>query len=147
MPITHRSKLYALVVMAALPMGACSSLPIADYSLEAYKNATSLKAETAALVAKSSQPYARHAEEVDALNVKIDAAYEFAAGIPSNQLSAEQWRLLRDPDGNLYGGFVVFWRARGSVSGAFRDEFAIQIDEAFDEIICLEANKQALVRC
>lgn len=135
---------FFLVWLTIIP--ACAPL-IASYSLEAYKNATTLKAETMALVGKSHEPYSRHAAEIEAHSTKLAAAYEFAAGRPYNQLSARQWAILLDPDRALYGGFVQFWQANSSVSPAFRDEFRGQIAEAFDLIICLEANKQSLSAC
>jgi hypothetical protein len=144
---TCRNGYLLAVFLVASLLAACSSIPIGEYSLEAYKNATTLKAETLALVAKSGQPYSRLADDVDVVSVRIDAAYEFAAGLPDNQLSAEQWRLMRDPEGHLYGGFVVLWRNRGTLSPAFRDELRAVIGDAFDEIICLEANKQSQTRC
>jgi hypothetical protein len=136
-----------IIVFSGLLIAACSTLPVGEYSLEAYKNATSLKAETLALVAKSTGSYSGHVEDVEALNVKIDAAYEFAAGTPNNQISAEQWRLLRDPDGDLYGLFLNYWRQRGHLAPALSDQLGAQIGEAYDYIICLEANKQAQTSC
>ena len=136
-----------VVVFSALLLAACSTLPVGEYSLEAYKNATTLKAETLAMVAKSTDSYSRHAEEVEVLNVKIAAAYEFAAGTPNNQISAEQWRLLRDPDGDLYGLFLNYWRQRGHLAPAQSEQLGAQISEAYDYIICLEANKQAQTSC
>jgi hypothetical protein len=130
-----------LLLAMAVFLAACGPL-IANYSLEAYKNATTLKAETLALVRKSAEPFSSHREEVEALSTRIDAAYEFSAGTPNNQISAAQWSIMRDPDRNMFGGFVEFWRAHGSVSPAFRDEYLGQIAAGFDYIICLEANKE-----
>lgn len=135
-----------IVLLWAVALAACAPL-IAEYSLEAYRNATTLKAETVALIDKSTEPYSRHAEAAEALSVRIAAAHEFAAGLPANQISARQWALMRDPDRALFGGFVRFWRSSGTVSPAFRDEYRGQISEAFDYIICLEANKQSRARC
>lgn len=137
----------AIALVAAVSLAACSSLPIGEYSLQAYTNATTLKAETLALVARADEPYSSHVAQVDALNVRIDAAYEFAAGIPNNQLSAEQWRIMRDPNRNLYGGLVRMWRENGRLSSFFLAEAKAQIAEGFDYIICLEANKQAASAC
>jgi hypothetical protein len=127
-------------------LAACSPL-IADFSLEAYKNATSLKAETLALIDKSGEPYARHREAAEALTLRIDAAYEFAAGVPNNQLSAQQWAVMRDPEADLYGGYIRDWRSDGPVGATFREEKKKQIGQAFDAIICLEANKRSAARC
>ena len=137
----------SLIVFAAISVAGCNSLPIAEYSLQAYTNATTLKAETLALVAKADEPYSRHVAEVEVLNVKIDAAYEFSAGTPNNRLSAEQWNIMRDPNHNLYGGLVRMWRENGRLSPYFLGEARAQIAEGFDYIICLEANKQAASAC
>jgi hypothetical protein len=129
-----------------LVLGGCAPL-ISEYSLDAHKNATSLKAETLALIEKSGDKYAARKSEVDALSTKIDAAYEFAAGIPNNKLSAAQWNLLRNPNGNLYGGFVSLWAKQGTVSAAYRAGKAKEISDAFNQIICLEANKKEATTC
>ncbi|MEH2513610.1 hypothetical protein V1291_004964 [Nitrobacteraceae bacterium AZCC 1564] len=120
---------------------------ISDYSIDAYKNATTLKAETEALVNKSGQPYASLKNEIDAHTTKINAAYEFSAGLPYNSLSTQQWQILRDPDGALYGWFVKYWKQQGTVSPVFRAEFRQQLNDAYDAIICLEANKKAAAAC
>ena len=124
----------------------CTSL-IAEYSLDAYRNATTLKAEVAALVEKSGETYTSHKDEAEELTTKIDAAYEFAAGIPSNALSARQWQILRDPEGGLYGGFIRQWREKGKTSPFFRKEMKQQLNAAFDRIICLEVSKQRARSC
>jgi hypothetical protein len=147
MPATVRQvRPFAAILAVMVFLAACSPY-IADFSLEAYKNATSLKAETLALIDKSAEPYARHREAAEALTLRIDAAYEFAAGIPNNQLSAQQWAIMRDPQGDLYGGFIRDWRADGPVGATFREEKKRQIGRAFDAIICLEANKRSAARC
>jgi hypothetical protein len=129
-----------------LLLGGCAPL-ISEYSLDAYKNATSLKAETLGLIDKSGDKFATHKSEVDALTIKIDAAYEFAAGIPNNQLSAAQWQILRNPEGNLYGGFVRLWAKQGTLSPAYRAGKKKEISDAFDQIICLEVNKKETKGC
>jgi len=143
----HRTVLCQLALLSALLLllVGCGSL-IADYSLDAYKNATTLKAETAALIDKSNEPYDNHANAVDDLTTKINAAYEFAAGLPSNQISAAQWQILRDPNGKLYGGFLRRWRT-GPLSTAYRADKKRQINRAYDYIICLEANKKEPTVC
>lgn len=129
-----------------LCLSACGPL-IAEYSVEAYKNATTLKAEAQALVDKSSRPYTASKNEIDAFTTKLNAAYEFAAGMAFNQIAAQQWQILRDPDGTLYGEFLRTWKAQKTLGPGFRAEYKAQLDEAFDYIICLEANKQAPKPC
>ena len=136
---------WASALQIALLLAACAPI-ISEYSLDAYKNATSLKAETFALVDKSGGRFKDHQRDVEALTTRIDAAYEFAAGLPANELSARQWQTLRNPQGGLYGGFLSIWK-QGTLPAEFREEKKRQLGKAFDEIICLEVNKKETQRC
>jgi hypothetical protein len=142
-----RVGLAPLLVVVGFLLAACTSLPVGEYSLQAYENATTLKAETLALVAKSGQPFSANREAVEALSVKIDAAYEFAAGTSKDSPSALQWQLMRDPNVNLFGGFVRYWQKRGTLKPTMRQQTADQMSAAFDHIICLEANKKETAAC
>lgn len=147
MPV-HRVTLLAWVrlLLVLLLVDGCAPI-ISEYSIDAYKNATSLKAETLALIDRSGEKYGKLKPEIDALTTRIDAAYEFAAGLPQNQLATEQWQLLRNPEGNLYGGLVGVWRKQGTVSAAYRSGKKFEIAAAFDRIICLEVNKKDSQTC
>jgi len=134
------------ILALLLWMAACAPL-IGPYSPTAYKNATGLKAETLALMGKATTPYPENEVKVEALMVEIDKAYEYVHGIPSNSLSAEQWELLRKPDGDLLGKFFARWKSDGRLKTVFVDEFKGIVSDAFDEIICLEANKKAANAC
>lgn len=133
-------------LVALLLLVACAPL-IGAYSEQAYFNATSLKAQSLALVAKSGDSFADHADAVDAVLIDVDAAYEYSAGLPNNAISAAQWRLLRNPEGNLLGGFVRRWREDGSLPAAYRRAKHRQLGLAFDRIICLEINKARAQAC
>ena len=136
----------SVIVAAAAVIGACAPL-IAGYSLQAYQNGTTLKADVAALVEKSTDEYTNHSGEVDTMTTRVNEAYEFSKGESSNALSTAQWKLLLDPAGGLYGGFVTLWRKHGHLSQTEADDKKVQIDRAFDQIICLEANKQKPTKC
>lgn len=146
MAVARAGIVFARVFVVALVLAGCQQL-IGDYSLEAYKNATMLKAETAALVDKSSQPFASVVKDVDAHTTKLNAAYEYSAGLPNNQLSSQQWKILIDPNGGLYGEFLNNWRTNRTTKPFYREEKKKQLNRAFDEIICLEANKQESKKC
>jgi hypothetical protein len=136
----------ALLGCLALLAAACAPL-IAGYSLEAYRNATSLKAETLAIIAHADEPYAQHAEEVRDLRIRLSAAHEFAAGMPRNALSAGQWQIMIDPARSLAGGFLARWERDTRLNPVFVGEQSAQIARAFDDIICLEANKGQDTAC
>ncbi len=142
----RRQHAAVLLVALFLCLAGCAPL-IGPYSPTAYKNATGLKAETLSLMDKAASPYTENEGKVEALQIEIDKAYEYVHGIPSNDLSARQWAILRKPDGDLLGRFFGRWKAEGTLKPAYISEFKGIISDAFDEIICLEANKKAVNQC
>jgi hypothetical protein len=135
-----------LFITVFLCLAGCATL-IGTYSPTEYKNATGLKAETLALMEKATTPYTGNEGKIEALRIEIAKAYEYVHGIPSNDLSARQWEVLRRPDGELLGRFFGRWKADGTLNPVFISEFKGVISDAFDEIICLEANKKAANQC
>jgi hypothetical protein len=131
-----------------LPVGAllilivfwgCAS--ISPYSETAYQQATSLKVDSLALMAKATEPYTQHQAEVEALRLKIDKAYEYAKGLPKNTITTRQWEILKDPDRHLLGGFLVLWRTKSTLSATYIADKQRQVGAAFDQIIGLESGK------
>jgi hypothetical protein len=141
-----RQTSFQWILPLLLCVAACAPL-IGPYSPTAYKNATSLKAETLALMDKATEPYSKYEQKVESLMVGIDEAYEYVHGIPSDSLSAKQWEILKDPDGALLGRFFSRWKSKETLSRVYIDEFSGIISDAFDEIICLEANKKSAKQC
>lgn len=114
---------------------------IAPYNQRAYENATSLKVETVMLVKKGTESYSLHADKVEQVELKLNQAYEYINGIPQNELSAKQWQILIDPEGNLAGGYFKRWAEKDSLSKFFVEEASKLISSGFDKIIQLEAAK------
>ena len=135
------SPLRNLVVVGALALLCACSL-IAHYDQVAYEHATSAKVDTLALMDKATGSYSDHQKDVDALVVELDKAYEYDRGRALNKITVTQWDILRNPNGNLVGGFLKMWKAKGSLSATFVSEKKIQIGKAFDQIIALESGKQ-----
>jgi hypothetical protein len=128
------------LVLVISILAACSNL-IAVYSQTAYEQATSIKAESLVLMNKAMEPYSQHAQEVAALKLNVDKAYEYAKGRPRNEISTEQWAKMKDPNTNLLGGFLKRWEEQGRLSPVFVKEAETQIAKAFDQIIELESGK------
>jgi hypothetical protein len=133
-------------LLLLLLLTACAPL-IGPYSETAYKNATDLKPKTLAVLDKATEPYASHKIEVEALIVELKAAHEYVKGVPSYSHSARQWELLVKDDGNLIGKFHKRWREQSVLKQPFVTEFNGIIAHAFDEIICLEANRKSPTAC
>jgi len=143
---------YSLATLLLSLLMSCTPL-IGPYSPMAYQNATSLKASTLALMDKATEPYSLHQKSVESLSLEIDKAYEFVNGVPSNSISAKQWLILKNPDGDLLGKFFLRWKKTETahppslLREEFVKEFKGQVSDAFDEIICLEANKKESTQC
>ncbi len=128
---------FALII--ALSFLGCAT--IAPFSETAYQQATSLKVESLALMGKATEPYAQHKAEVEALRLKIDKAYEYAKGLPKNEITTRQWEILKNPDRHLLGGFLERWRQESTLSLAYVEDKKIQAAAAFDTISGLESGK------
>ena len=127
-------------------MQGCETL-IGPYSPTAYKYATSLKVETLALMSKATNSYSKHKDEVEKLTIELNKAYEFVKGVPSNSISSKQWKILIKPDGKLIGKFWLKWKQKTTLSKPFISEFKKIVAESFDQIICLEVNKEKATDC
>ena len=134
------------IVFLMLLLCSCSSL-IGPFSPIAYQNATSLKAEVLTLLNKADTPYKDNQLKIEAAQLKAEQAYEFVKGVPKSQLSTKQWEILKDPDGDLLGKFFKRWKERSTLSKVIIVEYKRLASDAFDEIICLEANKKEATEC
>lgn len=140
----YRLKFFTLLMLFAL--AGCSAL-IGPHSPTAYENATSLKAQVLVTLSKAKTPYADNETEVEKIKLDAEKAYEYVKGVPKNQLSTQQWVILKDPNGDLLGKFFKRWKERSTLSVILIEEYKKLASDAFDEIICLEANKKKATDC
>ncbi|MGD2087418.1 MAG: hypothetical protein PVH61_14635 [Candidatus Aminicenantes bacterium] len=118
----------------------CGGL-IAGFDPIALENATSLKKEALDLMDKANEPYDRHQQEINALETKLEQAYQYAKEKPKNTHTASQWEILKDPGKNLLGGFIKHWQEKSQLSTTFIEEAKKVIADAFATIIALESGK------
>lgn len=138
----------SVLLAFAVALSACQTVAgLPPYDAAAAQRTAELKVETRELMRKSGERYSRHASEVEGLTRRIETAYELAAAAPNNKLVAQQWAIMKNPDGALYGGFVKRWKENGTIKEAFRHEIAAQVEEGFDLILCLETAKRQPVQC
>lgn len=143
--LSKRNSFISLLLAVAVLSG-CTPL-IGAHSPTAYKNATSLKAETLAIMDKATEQYSQHKDRAEKIVVDLSKAHEYVKGLPRNSISTKQWKKLIDKKGDLIGKFFTRWKDDGTLLAKFIDEFKRIVEEAFDEIICLEANKKAAADC
>lgn len=133
------ARAFFLSLLAGLIALGCAT--IAPFNQVAYEQAISLKVESLALMDNATAPFAECRQEVRALRLKIDKAYEYARWLPKNEISARQWEVLKDSDRHLLGGFLERWRKESVLSKGYVEEKKRQVADAFDTIIGLESGK------
>lgn len=134
------SAIFLLLLLCITVITGCSSL-IAQFDQAAYEQATSLKVDSLALMAKATEPYAQYEKEIAELMLKAEKAYEYAKGKPKNEISTRQWEILRDPNKNLLGGFMRRWKENEQLSSTFIKEAKGLVSDAYDTIVGLESGK------
>jgi len=139
--MTTKAKLRISISILTFSLAAWSCSNISVFSPEAYKQAVELKVEVLELMSFATLPYDDNEESVTYLKTELRKSYEFALGRPNNELSAGQWEILIDEEGNLLGGFLKRWETEGSLSEMFITEMQMLVSDAFDTIIGLESGK------
>lgn len=141
MRVVVRQKLAVMPLLWVVFLFVSCAPLIAPYNETAYQYATSIKAESLILMERATESYSVHSNEVDDLRLRLRQAYEFANGLPKNDLSTRQWEILIDPNRNQLGGFLKRWEDNGELNAVFVNEMKSEVEKAFDEIIRLESGK------
>jgi len=128
-----------LLIPLMLIVAACAT--IATYNQTAYEQATTLKAEALILMGKATEQFSAHKDEVQKVRLDMDKAYEYARGRPKNDLSTQQWEVVRNPDRNSLGGFLRRWEGSGVLSDTFISEAKKLVADQLDQISALESGK------
>jgi hypothetical protein len=136
---TRSAVTYKILLLISVLVVSCAT--ISPFSPKAYENATSLKVEALAVMDLATEPYPDHSAEVHVLVIKVNQAYEYAKGMPKNEISTKQWEILKDPERHLLGGFLKKWEAESILLQGYIAEKKEQIGAAFDTIIGLESGK------
>lgn len=140
-----------IVLCATLALQGCPT--IAPYNQKSYELTTATKAEALTVLDKATEPYKKHVQEIEALQLSVEKAYEYANGIPKNQTIVAMWNVIRgkrqNPDtkewtdadnGNLYST-LNNWKTKGAFTRDFVNQYKSQIAKSFDQIIELEGGK------
>lgn len=142
----NRLRLFFFLSLGFILILGCSPL-ISQFDATAYRDATSLKVDSLVIMSEATDSYRLHSQEVNLLEIKLDKAYEYTKGIPHNEITAQMWQKMIAPDQGLLGEFLHRWKEKGSFSAFYVREEKKMIEHAFDDIICLEANKRKISDC
>lgn len=143
MKVDRRIAVMCIFLLVLIAGAGCRALePIGpSQDTKVKETAVNLKVEASNLMAKATEPYSQHQAEAEKFQSDMDKAYEYAASIPKNQDTAQQWAIMKDPNGRLMGGFLKRWKEKSTLSATYIQEKQRQIAEGFDLIIQLEASK------
>lgn len=132
------------ILLVLTTWSACVTIPPFDpVSLE---HATTLKADSLALLDKATDPPQQHEAAIAQLRQQLQQALEYEMNKPvKNTIAVGQWKLMIDPEGNLMGGFLKKWEAEQvGRSPEFVAGVKKLVGRAFDQIIQAENQKPKL---
>jgi hypothetical protein len=138
-PLSAEFPVSCVTMLFLLAFAACST--ISTYDQTAYLQAVNTKVDALALMAKAVEPYTNYRNEVAQFLIELDKAYEYERGRPLNTDTIKQWNILRNPAGDLLGGFLKEWKDEGKLLPVYVERKRAQIGTAFDQIIQLESGK------
>ena len=134
-------RIAGFIIGTVIMIAGCTNLQ-AVYDEQAYQQAVSLKVEAKVLMNKATTSYESHVSEVNELRKELNKAYEYAKGLPNNQETTRQWKIMKSPNRNLLGGFLKRWKQESTLSDGFVEEANELVSEAFTKIIELESGKR-----
>ena len=85
---------------------------ISTYDQSTYTQATSLKVDVLNLMDESTEPYAAHAKEVDAVVLNLRKAIEYEKHRPKNDITIKMWSMMLDSTAQkgIVGSYVASWK-------------------------------------
>jgi len=135
---TRQIPIIALLIFSTIFL---SCATISPFNETAYRMSTDIKAAALALMDEANEPFDSHSAEVNTLLLEAKQAYEYAKGRPKNELSAQQWAIMIDPEHHMLAGFFLRWKTKGFLNKFFIEEARKQISQGFDQISGLESGK------
>ncbi|MDR6941446.1 hypothetical protein [Mucilaginibacter pocheonensis] len=114
---------------------------ISTFDQTAYMQVTSLKVDALNLMDKATESYTAHESEVKTIQLAIDKAIEYDKHRPHNEITINMWTILNNPEGHLFGGFLVKWKKEGKCNEVYIVDKKKQIGNSFDQIAELESKK------
>ncbi len=129
----------AVLMASALSISSCNT--IAHFDQTAYNQVVSVEADALTLMDKATEDYTAHKLEIDDVTNKLYKAYFYDKNRPKNKITEEMWKLIIDPNGHLYGGFLNRWKTEGKLGAVFISEAKLKMQENFDRIAQLESKK------
>jgi hypothetical protein len=114
---------------------------ISGFDQYAYTIGTALKVDALNVMDKATETYTSQEAAITDVTTRLEKAYEYEKHRPQNSITVKMWEVLKNPNRNLFGGFIKRWQEKKTLSAAFITEAKGQVAEAFDMIVELESQK------
>jgi hypothetical protein len=137
--IFKTGKFRLILALLSISLVSCSSISL--YDQHAYETSTSLKVDVLNMMNNGTGEYSKYESQIMELLVAIEKAYEYEKGRPKNSISTKMWEKMKDPNGGLFGEFIILWGTQGTLSQVYVIEKKKIVGEAFDDMIELESKK------
>lgn len=128
-----------VVALTLLSLSAC--VPMATFNQHAYQQDVALKVRALNLMGKATEPFTKHADDVEELKLGVERAYEYANHLPNNDFTTKQWQIVMDESGHSLFGFLALWKRQGELDPVFVKEAKAIVSKQLDQIINLESGK------
>ena len=129
----------AVYLLVTIVFFSCST--ISKFDQYAYTQATSIKVDAVNVMSLATDEYSNHTEEVKKVQTQIQKIYEYEKNRPKNSITTKMWEKMLDSSGHLYGGFIQYWKKKGSLNPANIKNEKEMISNSFDQIAQLESKK------
>ena len=125
-----------------LILTSCQITKIAAYDSYSHQKTVALKVRTDQLISKSQESYTMHQNETTALLLELQQQFAYEKSKPNNAITIAMWSRIIGNEKTLLPQFFILWKQKEKLSPAFTKESTKQINDAFDQIISLETNKE-----
>jgi len=133
-----RPRMVLAAVVAGIVLHVTSGCQtITTYDEHAYALQTSVLADILKLLDVANTPYDTNADQIKAVTLNMERAYEYDRSRPLNQIQVQQWKLMR----GLFYRVLTLWQSEQTLKPAYITEKKLQMASAMDQITSLESGK------
>ena len=132
---------FGIIITALIILALQSCNTALYYDHYSYKESISVKVEALALIKKSTAEFSKYEAKAEKIQIEMTKLYEYEKYRKNNDETVMMWKLMLDPEGGLYAGYIEKWKEKGKMSKVFATEAKKNIEQAFDIIIGFENKK------
>lgn len=125
-----------------LILTSCQITKTTAYDSYSHQKTVALKVRTDQLISKSQESYTMYQTEATALLLEMEQQLAYEKSKPNNTITLAMWSKIIGNEKTLLPQFFIIWKQKEKLSPAFTKESTKQINDAFDQIISLETNKE-----